>query len=78
MATLIIFAAIFILHYLTTLHLKVGINHIPRVFCKKGVLKYLLKATRKHLYRSLFFNEATRYTDLQIHGKEIYVFGITI
>ena len=31
----------------------------PEVFLKKGVLRNFTKFTRKHLYRSLFFNKVT-------------------
>ena len=32
-------------------------NNRPQVFCKKGVLRNLIKFTGKHLCRSLFFNK---------------------
>ena len=32
-------------------------NSRPQVFCKKGVLRNLIKFTGKHLCRSLFFNK---------------------
>ena len=54
------------------------------MFGKKGILKYLLKFTGKHLYWSLFLNEVTRYRStillkrdmiIIINFLETYVYG---
>ena len=41
------------------------------VFCKKSILKYLLKLTEKHLYWSLFFDEVTRYWSTTLLKRDI-------
>ena len=40
-------------------------------FCKKGVLTYFAKFTRKHLQQSLAFNEATGLQSLTLSKKGI-------
>ena len=43
-----------------------------QVFCKKGILKYLLKLTGKHLYWSLFFNEVTHCMPTNFLKKDLW------
>ena len=53
------------LHSLKKLGLKWNLGRCPEVFCKKGVLKYLLKFSGKYLYQSLFFEKVIQARGLQ-------------
>ena len=53
-------------------------NQGKQVFCKKGVLEYLLKITGKHLYRSLFFNEVTGYRSATLLKSDMFTISILL
>ena len=49
-------------------------NSRPQVFCKKGVLRNLIKFTGKHLYRSLFFNKVAGLRSAILFKKRLWKF----